>query len=169
MFIQSKNIVAILSAAALLGLGARVALAQEHSHAHDHHAQHASESPQLTLNDGKKWETDDNLRQAMSRIRDALSAEVHAIHSGKATGEQYKALAQKTNDQITFMVKNCKLDQKADTMLHLVLAEIIAGTDAMLGKDVNEARKGAEKIAAALDNYGKYFAHPGWDGVKAAH
>lgn len=167
MFIQSKNIVAILSAVALLGWGARVAVAQEHSHAHDHHAQHASESPQLTLNNGKKWETDDNLRQAMSRIRDALSAEVHAIHSGKATAEQYKALAQKTNDQIAFMVKNCKLDQNADTMLHLVLAEIIAGTDAMLGKDINEARKGAEKVAVALDNYGTYFAHPGWHGVTA--
>lgn len=164
---KSKNIVAILSAVALLGTGAKVAVAQEHSHAHDHHAQHATDSPQLMLNNGSKWETDDNLRQAMSRIRDALSAEVHAIHSGKATAERYKALAQKTNDQITFMVKNCKLDQKADTMLHLVLAEIIAGTDAMLGKDINEARKGAEKIAVALDNYGTYFAHPGWHGVSA--
>ena len=167
MFTKSRKIIAILSAAALLGMGANNALAQEHNH--DAHAHHAKESPQLTLNNGNKWETDANLRQAMGIIRDALSAELHGIHTGKTTAEQYQALAQKTNDQIAFMVKNCKLDPKADEMIHLVLAEIIAGADAMSGKDIGEARKGAEKIAAALDNYGTYFAHPGWHGVSAAH
>lgn len=167
MFTQSKKIITILSAAALLGMGAQVALAAEHNH--DAHAHHAKETPQLKLNNGNKWETDINLRQGMSSIRDALSAELHAIHSGKATAEQYKALAQKTNDQIAFMVKNCKLEQKTDEMLHLVLADIIAGADAMAGKDIIEARKGAEKIIGALENYGKYFAHAGWHGVNAKH
>lgn len=163
MFIQWKKIIAILSTAALLGMGAKIALAQEHHHAHAHDA---GGSAQLTLNNGKKWVTDDNLRQGMSRIRDALQAELPAIHSGKATAEQYRALAQKTNDQIAFMVKNCKLDQQADAMLHLVLADIIAGADAMMGQDSSEARKGAEKVAHALDNYGIYFDHPSWHGIK---
>lgn len=166
MVAQWRKIIAILSTAALLSLGAKIALAQEHHHAHAHDA---GKSAQLTLNDGKKWVTDDNLRQAMNRIRDALSTELPAIHSGKATAEQYRALAQKTNDQIAFMVKNCKLDQKADAMLHLVLADIIAGADAMMGQDSSEARKGAEKIAHALDSYGVYFDHSGWQGVKLSH
>jgi len=166
MFAPWKIIIAILSTATLLSMGAKIALAQEHNHAHAHHA---AEKAQLTLNNGKQWETDDNLRKGMSSIRDALSAELPAIHSGKATAEQYQALARKTNDQITFMVKNCKLEPKADAMLHLVLADIIAATDAMAGKDSSEARKGAEKIAAALDNYGTFFAHPGWHEVKHAH
>lgn len=163
MVIQNKKIIAILSAVALLSMGAKGALAEQHNHAHAHHA---TESPQLALNNGSKWETDGNLRQGMSRIRDALSAELHAIHTGKATTEQYQALARKTNDQIAFMVKNCKLDQKTDETLHVVLADIIAGADAMAGKDSVEARKGAEKIAEALGNYGTYFSHPGWRGVK---
>lgn len=166
MFTQWKKIIAILSAAALLSMGAKIALAQEHNHAHAHEAEKPA---QLTLNNGKKWVTDDNLRQAMSRIRDALSAELSAIHSGKATAEQYRVLAQKTNDQIAFMVKNCKLDPKADTALHIVLTDIIAGTDAMLKPDVNEARKGAEKIASALESYGTYFEHQGWHGVNMSH
>ena len=166
MFAPWKMIIATLSSAALLGIGS-IALAQEHDH--DAHAHQAGETAQLTLNNGKKWQTDENLRLGMSRIRDALSAELPAIHSGKATMEQYQALARKTNDQIAFMVKKCKLDQKTDDMLHRVLLEIMAGADAMAGKDVNEARKGAEKIAQALDNYGTYFAHPGWRGVSAAH
>ena len=166
MFAQWKEIIAILSTVALLSMGTKTALAQDHNHAHEHDA---GKPAQLTLNNGKKWIADDNLRQAMSRIRDALSTELPAIHSGLATTEQYQALAQKTNNQIEFMIKNCKLDQKTDVMLHLVLADIMAGADAMAGKDINKAHKGVEKIAEALDNYGTYFAHPSWHGVKSAH
>ena len=157
-----KKIAASLTTAALLNAGA--ALAQDHHHSHDH-----QQPAQLTLDNGKKWATDSNLRQGMSRIQNALSAELPAIHADKLTAEQYRALAQKTNDQIAFIVKNCKMDQKMDAVLHIVLADIIAGSDAMMAQGGNEARKGAEKIARALDNYGTYFDHPGWHGTKHAH
>lgn len=161
---QWKKTAATLCAATLLIAATGITMAQEHSHSHGH-----EEQARLALDNGKKWATDDNLRQSMSRIRDALAVEPTAIHSGKATAGQYRALAQKTNDQIAFMVKNCKLEQKADAMLHLVLADIIAGADAMMAPDGNKARNGAEKIAAALDNYGTYFDHPGWHGIKPGH
>ncbi len=161
MFIQWKKMAATLSVTVLLSMSPGIASAQGHSHSHD-----AAEPVQLTLNNGKKWATDDNLRQGMGRIRDALATELPAIHSGKATTEQYRALAQKTNDQIAFMVKNCKLDREADAMLHLVLADIIAGTDAMMGQSSSEAHKGAAKIAHALENYAAYFDHPGWRSLK---
>ena len=149
-----KKIAASLFAAALLTAG--TALAQDHHHSHGH-----ENSAQLTLDDGKKWPTDNSLRQSMSRIRDALEAELPAIHSGKATAKQYRALAKKMNGQIAFIVKNCKLEPKVDAMLHLVLADIIAGAEAM-AQGGSEAHKGAEKIAQALGNYGTYFDHPGW-------
>lgn len=164
MPIQWKKITAALSTVALLSANAGMASAQDHSHSHDH-----GKPAQLALDNGKKWATDDNLRQSMSLIRDALTTVLPAIHSGKVTAEQYRALAQKTNDQIAFIAKNCKLDQKTDAMLHLVLAEIIAGTDAMTAHDNSKARKGAEKIAHTLDNYGVYFDHTGWQGVKPGH
>jgi hypothetical protein len=163
MFTRWKNVYAALAAAVLLSAHAGMASAQDHRHSHDH------EKPaKLTLDNGKKWVTDDNLRQSMSRIRDALATELPSIHSGKATAEQYRALAQKTNEQIAFIVKNCKLDQKTDAALHLILADIIAGSDAMMAQDGTGARKGAEKMARALDNYGVYFEHPGWQ-MKHAH
>lgn len=157
MLAPCKKIAASLFAAALLNAGAGTALAEDHHHAHDH-----GKPAQLTLDDGKKWPTDGNLRLSMSLIRDALDAELPAIHSGKATTKQYRALAKKMNVQIAFMAKNCKLEPKADAMLHLVLADIMAGTDAMMAQDNSEARKGAEKIAQALDSYGAHFDHPGW-------
>ncbi len=162
MFTQWKKFIATLSAAALLGIGATMAVAEEHHHTHG-----ATGAAQLTLNNGKKWTTDDNLRQGMSRIRDALAAELPAIRNSKASAAQYHALAKKVNEQVEFMVQNCKLDKDADAMLHPVLTGLLAGADAMTGQKSNKARRhGAEKIAHALESYGAYFDHPDWHGVK---
>ncbi len=162
MLAMHKLSVAAAGLAVCLSINMSVALAQDHSHSHD-----GSGSTQLTLNHGKKWATDENLRLSMIRIRDALEAELPAIHSGKASAKQYQALAKKVNDQISFMVQNCKLDRDADAMLHLVLAELIDGSDAMVHQGSGEAmHQGVEKIAHALENYGTYFDHPGWRGVK---
>ncbi|WP_435627839.1 hypothetical protein [Candidatus Ferrigenium straubiae] len=164
MFEQWKRIAVTLSTAVLVSLGSGVAFAEGHQHSHG-----AGETAQLTLDNGKKLTTDNSLRQGMGRIRDALAADLPAIHSGKATSEQYRALARKMDDQIAFMVKNCKLEPKVDAMLHLVLADIIAGADAMKTQGGSDAYKGAAKIARALDNYGKYFDHPGWHGLEHIH
>lgn len=161
MFAQWKIIAATLTAAVLFGLSAGAVSAQDHHHSHGE-----ATSAQLTLDNGKKWVTDDSLRQGMSRIRDALQAELPAIHSGKATGEQYQALAQKVNDQLAFMVKNCRLEPKADAVLHLILADIIAGVDIMQAQHGGDAHEGVVKIVHALENYAAYFDHPGWQGLK---
>ena len=164
MFKIGQQLITTVVLAACLSTGAQTALAQ------DHHSHHDKASAQLTLNNGKKWATDDNLRKGMSRIRDELTAELPAIHSGKAPAEQYHALAKKVNEQVEFMVQNCKLDEDADAMLHLVITEIIAGADAMSDQKNSKARRhGAEKIVHALENYGTYFEHPGWHEVKLAH
>ncbi|TCV90643.1 hypothetical protein [Sulfurirhabdus autotrophica] len=161
MYTQWKKISAMLSATLMLSASVLTALAQDHNHSNN-------DSPaQLTLNHGQKWNSDANLRLGMSRIRDALSSEMLSIQSGNTTAEQYQVLSKRIKVQITFMVQNCKLDREADDMLHLILGDIIAGTDNMIGQGNDNARKGAKKIAYALDNYGTYFAHPGWYGVKA--
>jgi hypothetical protein len=164
MIFQWKKFAATVGTATLLGLGAQPGLSQDHDHSHG-----AAAPAQLSLNNGQKWLTDDNLRLGVSRIRDALATELPAIRAGKITVKQYRALAQKTNEQIAFMVQNCKLEPKADAMLHLLLADISAGADAMQAIKGSEARKGAEKIEHALESYGTYFDHPGWHGAKHGH
>ena len=156
-----KQLIATAVLAACLSTGVQIALAQ------DHHSHHDEGSARLTLNNGKKWATDDNLRQGMSRIRDALAAELPAIHSGKASAEQYHALAKKMKEQVELMVQNCRLDKDADATLHLVLTELIAGADAMSDQKSNKTRRhGVEKIAHALESYGTYFDHAGWRGLE---
>ncbi len=157
MYLNRKNILLPALLAVFLSATAPAALAHDHEHSHDE-----AVPQKLSLKNGHKWATDENLRQAMNHIRTEMAASQHAIHESKMSLQQYQGLAKKINDQIAFMVQNCKLDKDADAMLHIVLADIIAGADVLAGQDVSKARQGAEKIDHALKNYGTYFEHPGW-------
>lgn len=117
---------------------------------HDHG--HAAGESKLVLNQGKKWPTDAPLRQGMENIRAALGG-----------GMKYGALAAKVNAEVAGIVQSCKLEPEADAQLHLVIADIMAGVEAMEGKVNGETRReGAERIARALQAYGEHFDHAGW-------
>ncbi|HEX7954154.1 MAG TPA: hypothetical protein VF523_13880 [Burkholderiales bacterium] len=132
----------------------------------DEHAHDAAHG-KLMLNDGQKWATDAPLRLAMSRISKALGARLPAIHADKLGAADYVAQGKSIDGDVAYMVNNCKLPRNADAMLHLVLADIIAGSDAMQGKlPGTSARAGAVKVVQALDSYGKYFDHPGWQKLE---
>lgn len=151
-----RTLTALAILACCLGTGTHKAWAQEGDHA----SHHAAEVKHLELNHGKKWMTDANLRLGMERIRDALPA-------GKMSARQYRALAQNVNNQISFMAQNCKLDQQTDAMLHLVLADLVAGADAITASgDEHSMHHGTEKIVNALKDYATYFEHPGWHGAE---
>lgn len=157
----NRALVTLTTLACCLGTGPHAAWAQ--GNGHDHSAHQAAETQHLKLNHGKKWMTDANLRLGMERIRDALSAEMTAIHSGKMSAKQYQGLAQKVNDQISFMVQNCKLDKDADAVLHLILAGLVSGADAISAAgDEHSRHLGVEKILHRLNDYATYFDHPGW-------
>lgn len=118
---------------------------------------------QLSLNNGQRWATDAPLRQGMSKIKDAMESKLPSIRANSATDMEYGRLAEKIDADVAYMVQNCKLDRQTDAMLHLVIAEILAGTDAMQGKDKQlTQRDGALKIVGALDAYAQYFDHPDW-------
>lgn len=131
--------------------------AHDHEHSHD-----AGPTGKLELKQGAKWPTDAHLRQGMDGIRHAMHEKNAALNSGAFSVEQAHTLSKKVNEQVAFMVQNCKMDSDADAVFHLVLADIIAGADALAGQDMGKARQGAEKISHALVNYGVYFDHPGW-------
>jgi hypothetical protein len=120
---------------------------------HDHG--HAADEAKLVLNQGKKWPTDAPLRQGMENIRDALGKRM-----------KYEALAAKVNLEVAGIVQNCKLEPEADAQLHIVIAELMAGAEAMQGKVKGETRRaGAEKVARALNAYAEHFDHAGWKGL----
>ncbi|HZP87932.1 MAG TPA: hypothetical protein VFB54_14040 [Burkholderiales bacterium] len=152
-------VLALMAAAAALStLGVETALGQ-----HQHES--AGGVHPLQLDNGKKWATDAPLRQGMTAVREAVAAEHQAIHANKASPEQYKALAAKIDEQIAYIVANCKLNPKADAQLHVILTDIIGGSDLMKAGDQAEGRKGAIMVIGALQKYPKYFDHPGWRAI----
>ncbi|HYX66006.1 MAG TPA: hypothetical protein VE935_17445 [Burkholderiales bacterium] len=151
----------VVWAAALYVALALPVLAAEPSHEHA-----GGGDAQLELDHGRKWPTDEALRQGMTNMRAALAADLKAIHANKASDAQYKALATKLNAEVAYVVANCKLEPKADAELHKVIAEILAGAEAMQGGEPGVApRAGAVRVVRALDAYGRFFDHPGWKGL----
>ena len=139
---RSLKQAAIALAFALTFAGPAAAAGESHEHGHG-----AGEA-KLTLDHGRKWQTDAPLRKGMENIRAVL-----------ATGQKPEALAELVNAEVAYIVQNCKLPEDADAQLHLVIAELLAGADAMKGE---HAREGAERVAKALNEYGQFFDHPGW-------
>ncbi len=156
----SRNTIRIPAIAAVFALAsatASFAIAEEHQH------EHAAGGAKLVLDHGKKWQTDAVARRSMDTLRAALAANLKAIHAGNQTDAQYAALADKVNAEVANMVQNCKLEPKVDEQFHIVLTDLLAAADAMQGKDKDASpRHGAERMAKALDQYGRYFQHPGW-------
>ena len=149
---------AALAAAVALAFGGP-AFAANDAHEHGHGVQEAK----LVLDHGKKWQTDAPLRQGMDSIRGAVAQDMKAIHANKATPRQYQALATKVTAEVAGIVQNCKLPPEADAQLHIVVAELMGGAEAMQGKEKGVTRRaGAERVAKALNAYGEHFEHAGW-------
>lgn len=130
------------------------------THKHDAHADHGAQAS-LQLNAGKKWGTDEALRKSMGSIRQAIEASLHEIHGNRLPAEGYGALASKVEGEVANIVANCKLEPQADAQLHLVVADLLSGSEQMAGK-IKKARRqdGAVKVIVALERYATYFDDP---------
>ena len=158
---RTLSTIAIAAAAMVLALG-RPALSQTAAHDHGAAAPH-----ELTLNQGRKWATDAPLRAGMARIRGLVEPRIGAAHAGKLTPVQYRELATQVETEVGGIVANCKLEPKADAMLHLVIADIGAGTDTMAGKNAAAApAAGLMQVARAVNRYGSHFDDPGFTPIR---
>jgi predicted kinase len=151
------NTIKTLAAAAIVG-GLAV-FAWQHWHAghgepggHADHAGHAGhgQAAGLSLDDGRKWATDAGLRQGMTRIR-ALA---------EAPAPDPAAQAAAIRDEVAALVANCRLEPRADAVLHALIGELLAGAEAMARPETASA--GLDRVRAALARYPDYFDHPGW-------
>lgn len=126
----------------------------------DTHGGHGAAALELTLNKGQKWPTDEALRRGMGEMRTAMETSLGRIHAGQFTSADYLALADRLQQQVDYVTANCKLPEEADAQLHIILAAILEGIDAM--KEGEDRLPGALKTATALEAYGKHFDHPDW-------
>jgi len=142
---------------AALSLGPAALAADTHAHGH------GAAPAKLQLDQGRKWATDAPLRRGMEAIRDAVHGAPAPLHKATARPEAYAELGKRIETQVGRIVQECKLPPEADAQLHIVVAELVAGADAMKGAKVARAgRAGLVKVDGALNSYAKYFDHPGW-------
>jgi hypothetical protein len=152
---------AMTFAAALAG----PALAQTATHNHD-----AATPHKLSLNQGRKWATDEALRNGMGRIRGLVEPRLDDAHGGKLDDAQYRNLAAQVEAEVGTIVANCKLEPKADAMLHLVIADLLEGADTMAGKNAKlRSSQGLAKVVVAVNEYGGHFDHPGFKPIRNVH
>ena len=147
----------IAAIVALFALGAAAP-----SFAADPHAHAAADRAHFTLDQGRKWSTDEPLRINMEGIRSAVVLKRDAIHDGSLSAREYEALAGTIEAHVATIVAECRLAPEADGDLHLIVADLLEGADAMRGKSQSAPSAGGIHVMRALDAYGRYFDHPGW-------
>lgn len=163
---MNRNFLLPLAAAVLvaaLASGQPVMAAEEHHH----HGESSAAEQKLELNAGKKWATDAALRQSMDGINQAMARALPLIHKDRFSDSDYTALATTINQKVGYAIEYCKLEAKADAMLHLVIGELTGGAEIMEGKTAAARHDGAVRIRQALESYGKYFQHPNWKVARA--
>lgn len=127
---------------------------------HEHH--HGAPAAKLQLNQGAKWETDAPLRQGMTTIQGELAGKLAAIHAGRLSRADYAALGRTIDAQVGNIVSQCKLEPKADAALHGIIGELLHAAEIMQGKAKGKPQSAAHHVVMTLENYAKYFDHPGW-------
>jgi hypothetical protein len=126
------------------------------THAHDG----SGEAPiEIMLNNGAKWQGDQNMITGMTAIHGTMAANLEAIHAGTLPADASKEIAADIQKQLDFMIENCVLEPKVDEQFHVILGEVMTGVSAL---EAGETETGAVTIVQALNAYGEHFEHPGW-------
>lgn len=125
-----------------------------------HHA-HGRDNPYaaLQLDAGRKWATDEPLRRHMGELRDTLAKNAA---QAKPTRAQYKALGESVERSVAGIVRDCKLEPRADENLHVIVAELVQAADQLKGASSEKPQRGAARAARALEMYAAHFDHPGF-------
>ena len=127
----------------------------QHSHEQNEHV--ASE---LSLDYGKKWQTDAPLRQGMQSINEAVMRVVPTYHQATLAKTDADELAREINDQVNYIVANCKLEPGADATLHVLIGDLLTGAAGISNDPLSS--QGVPHLVRALQLYPDYFEHKGW-------
>jgi hypothetical protein len=101
----------------------------------------------------------------MNALRAAFAGRLAAIHAGTLAAGDYAALGATIESEVATIVAECKLEPKADAVLHVIVAELLAAADVLQGRAPGTPAAGAHRAVVALNDYGRYFDHPQWQAL----
>jgi hypothetical protein len=128
----------------------------QHKHTHENHT-----ADILSLDHGNKWQTDAPLRKGMENINEEVMQSVAAYHNGSLTKADAEKLSKNINEQVTYIVENCKLEPKADAVLHILIGDLLTATGHLASEPLSD--QGLPAIVNTLHTYPVYFEHQGWN------
>lgn len=143
-------------AASLLLLAGMAAPPVHAQHAHEHHAPAAAV---VQEHPAQRYATDAPLRQGMEKIRVAFDALGDYEH-GHMGPEQATALAGQIQEQVAYLIANCKLDPQADAALHGIIAQLSSGAQALKSRPADLTV--IPPMREALVDYRNTFDDPGF-------
>jgi hypothetical protein len=129
----------------------------QHEHQHGR-----AETGELVLNGGTQWATDASLRDGMEQIRNLVAVPQATVSAGGSlTAAEAQLIAEGVRQQVDALIRNCKLEPKADAVLHVLIAGLLQGAAELAGEPPSD--EGLVRIRQALDQYPRYFSHAGWE------
>lgn len=133
----------------LLCAAASPAFAQEHAH----------HTPSSVAQDApaQGWRADAPLREGMGRIGRTVVTFEHYEHGHMSAG-QVTALVTLLEQDIQFLVANCKLEPAADAALHTIIARLLLAGQAL--KVDPDDRSAIPAMRQALQDYQRQFDDP---------
>lgn len=129
-----------------------------HQHSHEHSEDTASG---LSLDHGQKWKTDAPLRKGMQSINDAVMNAVPDYHHDTLTKTDAEQLAGHINEQVNYLIANCKLEPGADATLHVLIGDLLTGAERVSKEPLSS--QGIPHLVRTLQLYPDYFEHQGWN------
>ena len=146
-----------ITAVPLLLLAAMTAPLARAQDGHHHHAPATAVAQAVPA--AQRWATDAPLRTGMGQIRTAVDALQH-YEQGHTGPAQAVALAAQIEGQVAYLVANCKLKPQADAALHVIIAELSAGAQALKADPADLSA--IAPMRQALQHYSRQFNDPGW-------
>ena len=136
------------------------ALAVPLAHAQDGHKHHAPAAAVSQEAPAQRYATDAPLRTGMAKIRTAVDALGH-YERGHMGAEQAVAFATTIQEQVAYLVANCKLEPQADAALHGIIAKLGAGAQALKTDPADLAA--IAPMREALADYRRTFDDPAFE------
>lgn len=93
----------------------------------------------------------------MRRIRAAL----HTLEAGRGDGlssGEVGDFAAKIDQQVSFLINNCKLQPQADAALHTIIADLLGGVQSLKSDPTNQ--DALASMHTALKRYARLFNDP---------
>jgi len=129
-------------------------------HDEDGHDLHADQAVAPQLAEGQLWATDAPLRAAMTRVRAAVESNAPAYHDGTLQPAAAQALAASIEEDVAYMIANCKLEPEPDAALHVLIGRMINAATALKADPMSAT--GLPQLVSVLAEYGSTFDHPDW-------